>query len=76
MTFIVDGKEYRDYHDAVAALGDGPGIPDGLPMQGNTWELFRDGDGNGVLIQYSGATVVHYWHSYYDAVQEIWRWQL
>lgn len=76
MLFIVKGKEYRDYHDAVAALGDGPGIPKGLPMQGNTWEMLRDGDGKGVLIQYSGATVVHYWHAYYDEVQEMWRWQL
>lgn len=76
MLFIVNSKEYRDYGSAVAALGDGPELPGGLPVQGNTWEIIRDGDGNGVLIQYSGATVVQYWHSYFDDVQGIWRWQL
>lgn len=78
MRFIVNGEFYQTYEDAKTALGGEDNIPNGLPIYGIvTWEIFRDGNGNGVLIAYSyGGTVIQYFHAYYDAVQEIWRWQL
>lgn len=78
MTFIVDSKFYSTYEDAKKALGGEDNIPGGLPICGiDTWELFRDGNGNGVLIAYSfGGVVQQYFHAYYDEVQEIWRWQV
>lgn len=76
MRYIVSGKFYEHYDDAMDALG-GENIPAGLPSLSETWELFRDGDGNATLIEYSEIGIVlQYWHAYYDAVQEIWRWQL
>ena len=78
MRFIVSGRFYDSYADAVSALGGDDNIPQGLPMDNiDTWELFRDGNGNGVLIAYSyGGTVIQYFHAYYDKVQEMWRWQV
>lgn len=78
MRFMVSGRFYGSYADAISALGGNDNIPQSLPMDNiDTWELFRDGNGNGVLIAYSyGGTVIHYFHAYYDEVQEMWRWQL
>lgn len=79
MRIIVGGKRYQTYDEAKKALGgDLHNIPENLPMQTiGTWELFRDRDGNGVLIAYTWVgTVLEYYHAYYDEVQGIWRWQV
>lgn len=79
MRFIVSGGWCSTYQEAREKLGgDIHNIPEGLPMDTiGTWELFRDGDGNGVLIAYTWlGTVLEYYHAYYDEVQGIWRWQV
>lgn len=79
MKIIVGGNKYKTYEEAKKALGgDISNIPENLPMQTiGTWELFRDGDGNAVLIVYSDSGVVlNYFHAYYDEVQKMWRWQV
>lgn len=79
MRFIVNGGWCSTYEEARKKLGgDAGNIPEGLPMDTiGTWELFRDGDGNGVLIAYTWlGTVLEYYHAYYDEVQGIWRWQV
>lgn len=79
MKIIVGGNRYRTYEDAKKALGgDMANIPENLPTQLiSTWELFRNGDGNGVLIAYTWlGTVLECYHAYYDEVQKIWRWQV
>ena len=79
MKIIVGGNKYKTYEEAKKALGgDISNIPENLPMQTiGTWELFRDGDGYGVLIAYTWVdTVLEYYHAYYDEVQAMWRWQV
>ena len=78
MKVIYKSAEYTSYDDAVTAMGGESNVPAGLPSKAiKVWEIFRDGADNPTLIGYSSTgSVMGYWHAYYDAVQEMWRWQL
>lgn len=80
MRIIVNSRFYSTYEDACRALGDTDTLPEGLPVPtsySTTFEMFRDANGNAVLIVYSNSgTVLEYYHAYYDEVQEIQRWQV